>query len=98
MPARGIDAADCTRPAFVALLVRWYPKPDGAGIKREHGAAYPSGTKTVAAPATVSGECPELPLAKAGKAGQAQRPASQETCRHHPSLALIFYVHTEGVT
>jgi hypothetical protein len=25
-------------------------------VKREHGAAYPSGTKTVAAPATVSGE------------------------------------------
>jgi len=25
-------------------------------VKREHGAAYPTGTKTVAAPATVSGE------------------------------------------
>jgi cobalt transporter subunit CbtB len=38
--------------------VWWFPictqcKGD---VKREHGAAYPSGTKTVAAPATVSGE------------------------------------------
>jgi len=30
----------------------WFPRD----VKREHGAAYPSGTKTVAAPATVSGE------------------------------------------
>lgn len=27
-----------------------------AGIKREHGEAYPAGTETVAAPATVSGK------------------------------------------
>ena len=32
-------------------------------MKREHGAAYPSGTKSVAAPATVSGEYgPRKPL------------------------------------
>ena len=37
------------------------------GMKREHGAAYPSGAKTVAAPATVSGEAHrDEPLAPTG--------------------------------
>jgi hypothetical protein len=32
-------------------------------MKREHGEAYPKGTETVAAPATVSGErCLKMPL------------------------------------
>ena len=35
----------------------------GFGIKREHGQAYPTGTESVAAPATVGGEPePIMPL------------------------------------
>src|SRR5690606_11409218 len=38
---------------------RWFRPPSSGGwIKREHGATYPSGRKTVAAPATVSGALP----------------------------------------
>ena len=51
-------------------------------MKREHGEAQTSGAKTVAAPATVSGEqAPRMPLTlQVGKAGaceelQARRPA-----------------------
>ena len=56
-------------------------------MKREHGEGYPSGTETVAAPATVSGESVfEMPLADAnasvGKVNDRSRPASQETCRY----------------
>lgn len=50
-------------------------------LKREHGEAYPTGTKTVAAPATVSGEwdC-IMPLVNNREGAVQQRPASQETC------------------
>lgn len=50
-------------------------------LKREYGEAYPTGTETVAAPATVSGEwaC-TMPLAISREGAGQQRPASQETC------------------
>lgn len=53
-------------------------------LKREHGEAYPKGTETVAAPATVSGEwdC-IMPLVNNREGAAQQRPASQETCHSH---------------
>lgn len=53
----------------------------GLRLKREYGEAYPKGTETVAAPATVSGEwaC-IMPLAISREGAGQQRPASQETC------------------
>jgi iron complex transport system ATP-binding protein len=44
------------------------------GMKREHGEAYPKGTETVAAPATVSGERRlTMPLApRPGRQGEAE--------------------------
>lgn len=53
----------------------------GLRLKREYGEAYPKGTETVAAPATVSGEwaC-IMPLATSREGAGQQRPASQETC------------------
>jgi len=43
-------------------------------MKREHGEAYPKGTETVAAPATVSGErCLTMPLIeRSGRQGKAE--------------------------
>jgi iron complex transport system ATP-binding protein len=50
-------------------------------MKREHGEAYPIGTETVAAPATVSGERRlTMPLAISREGKAKLRPASQETC------------------
>lgn len=64
------------------------PPDDSEGINREHGAEDPVGTKTVAAPATVSG-LPSILAARKrratasdrGKADGRQIFASQETCR-----------------
>jgi hypothetical protein len=80
---------------------------DGEGdfrikIKREHGAAYPIGTKTVAAPATVSGELfRRMPLAKeAGKARRSVKDVvSQETCQRTEGVYAPgnFTARTEGV-
>jgi hypothetical protein len=57
---------------------------DSAGIKREHGEAYPKGTETVAAPATVSGKPAAhatAPIAggkaRTGDDPRARRPAIQ---------------------
>ena len=74
--------------------------PDGKRIKREHGVAYPSGTETVAAPATVSGECiPAWPLASfAGKAGMHGDPRARRPAGAIRAKSPNFYVRTEGVT
>ena len=68
-------------PATRVHMICWFPRPYGAGIKREHGEAYPSGTDTVAAPATVSGERnPIMPLASisgVGKAGKRSDPRAR---------------------
>ena len=58
------------------------PRPLRQRDKREHGADYPSGAKTVAAPATVSGELLSHATGhRAGKARGAISTASQETCQ-----------------
>lgn len=58
-----LASAHGPRSALLTLPLRHANfKPVGAlsqydkGLNREHGEAYPKGTKTVAAPATVSGE------------------------------------------
>lgn len=65
------------------------PTHEVEGNNREHGADDPHGTKTVAAPATVSGlpsilvALGAMPLCERhGKADGRQISASQETCRH----------------
>jgi hypothetical protein len=65
------------------------PTHEVEGNNREHGADDPHGTKTVAAPATVSGLSSILvahsamPLCEEhGKADGRQITVSQETCRH----------------
>ena len=64
------------------------PPDDSEGINREHGEDDPIGTKTVAAPATVSGLLSILAALKRrataghrGKANGKRISASQETCR-----------------
>jgi hypothetical protein len=83
-------------------MTGWFPRPYGAGIKREHGEAYPSGTDTVAAPATVSGERnPNMPLASnpgVGKAGERSDPRARRPASHNPGAEPIFNVNTVGVT
>ena len=61
--------------------------------------AYPTGTETVAAPATVSGECiPAWPLAKAGKTGMHSDPRARRPAGAIRAERSYFYVRTEGVT
>lgn len=68
------------------------PTHEAEGNNREHGADDPHGTKTVAAPATVSG-LPSILVAHSamplrdprGKADGQRISVSQETCRH-PSI------------
>ena len=65
------------------------PTHEVEGNNREHGADDPHGTKTVAAPATVSG-LPSILVARSamplcnthGKADGRRISVSQETCRH----------------
>jgi hypothetical protein len=65
------------------------PTHEAEGNNREHGADDPHGTKTVAAPATVSG-LPSILVAPSamplcdrhGKADGRRISVSQETCRH----------------
>ena len=69
------------------------------GFKWEYGADYPSGAKTVTAPATVSGVAlGNLPLGVAGRpanreGAKGQYTASQETCR-----AKWAYTSENGLT
>ena len=58
------------------------PTGQSPGIKREHGRVDLDGTRSVAVPATVSGE--SGPINATGKPGRLDlrlRPASQETCQ-----------------
>ncbi len=59
---------------------RWFPQFN-SGMKREHGEAS-TAAKSVTAPATVSGERRQRPLAHRPGRLAKHRPASQETCHH----------------
>ena len=57
------------------------PTHEVEGNNREHGADDPHGTKTVAAPATVSGACPRYATGESREGEGAIPTASQETCQ-----------------
>jgi hypothetical protein len=70
------------------------------GIKREHGADYPSGANAVAAPATVSGQSPSLPTDLSDREGDGddKEAVSQETCQRTWSLVRKSGYHFSGST
>ena len=83
----GVNArrTGCLLPAHDVKVAADGSAPRGR-MKREQGAAHVA--NALAAPATVSGECAEQPLARFRREGRtAPRPASQETCQHGGSIS-----------
>jgi hypothetical protein len=97
--AAALIAARLTAVHVALRVILLVSRGRGAeGIKREHGADYPSGANAVAAPATVSGQSPSLPTdltvgkgTETTKRPRARRPASEPGWKP-------MQLHTEGVS